>query len=57
MHTQAISSLLVTTAVTSAARPITANTIALISICRPPAGPEPLLVLGIYDVAGVDRSR
>ena len=35
MHTQAISSLLVTTAVTSAARPMTARTSATISINQP----------------------
>jgi hypothetical protein len=37
MHTHATTSLLVTTAVTSAASPITASTSATISIERPPA--------------------
>ncbi len=37
MQTHATSSLLVTTAVTRAAKPITANTSATISIGRPPA--------------------
>ena len=38
MHTQAISSLLVTTAVTRAARPMTASTSATISIGQPYVG-------------------